>query len=151
MARWALIGLGVVSFGLFGVLFDRREQRRRKADIRAAFDGRTGLSADEFFAEHFSESPVPRDVAVADKLRSIFEFVADADLSLLRRHDRFSQEMKFIWDRDSMADVEIVSSVEREFHIKIPGPVLDEAKTFRDLGCIVWAKVNGQGGLTGTS
>ncbi|MBI2375104.1 MAG: hypothetical protein HYV07_13995 [Deltaproteobacteria bacterium] len=128
------------------MLFDRRERGRRRADIEAAFDGRKNLDPDEFFAEHFSETPVPRDVS--DRLRTIFEHVADTDLSLVRRHDRFSDELKFIWAYDSMADVEIVMSIEEEFRINLPGPVLDEAKTLRDLGCLVWARLNGQAGLT---
>lgn len=148
MEGWAIIGLGLASLGLGVVLFDRWERRRRLQDIQAAFDQRTKLDPDEWFEEHFSGTPIPRDVA--DKIRAVFEEIAESDLSRLRSRDRFGHELKFIWAYDSMADVEIVTSIESEFKITFTGPVLDETKTFRDLGCLVWARMNSQGGLSTT-
>ncbi len=104
MSAWALIGLGVISAGVLGVL-------RRLQDAEVSLRGRTKLDPDEFFVKHFWDSPATRDVAV--RLRTIFERVIEMDVSNLRGHDRFSDELVFFWASDSVVDGEIVTLSKR--------------------------------------
>jgi acyl carrier protein len=62
-------------------------------------------------------------------------------MSRLSAEDDFSKNLNFFWQYDSMADVEIVVRLEKEFDIKITDVEAERTKTVEDLVNLVWLKL----------
>jgi len=73
-------------------------------------------------------------------VRRILEEHLDADLSKLSATDDFSTNLAFFWRYDSMADVEIVLALEKEFGIEITDEEAAAARTIRAIVNLVWNK-----------
>ena len=74
-------------------------------------------------------------------LRIHSECLTRVDLSRLQSSDDFSTNLSFLWDFDSLANVEIVSSLENRFGIKISDEEAVAAHTVADLVALVSGKV----------
>jgi acyl carrier protein len=61
-------------------------------------------------------------------------------MSRLNLDDDFSQNLSFFWDYDSMANVEIICSLEEKFKIKILDKEAEETKTVNDIVNLVARK-----------
>lgn len=134
---WLIVG-GCVTGGFLWTSIGEPWQKRRK--LEKAFSGRSSLSSDDFYTTYFSTSGIDRDVVI--KIKEIFHENIGADLSKLSAEDDFSKELKFIWDYDSMASVQIVIDLEKEFNIKITDAEASEMNTLRKVVEIVHAKIN---------
>ena len=60
---------------------------------------------------------------------------------MLSANDDFKKNLSFFWEYDSMADVEIVIRIEKEFSIKISDHEVWETFTVEDLVNLVWGKL----------
>lgn len=129
---------GLVVVVALGVLLNRRGSRARATDIEEVFAGRQQLASDEWWEQEFSKTGIPNDVVVG--VRKVLEKVLDADMSRLRSTDDFSTNLAFFSRHDSMADVEIVVALEREFRIAITDEEARNSRTVSDLVNLVARK-----------
>ena len=111
----------------------------KKRAVEALFRGRPSYSYDQFYEKYFMEKGVPQ-IAVQG-VREVLEEVLDVDLSRLTNKDDFSNNLKFFWDFDSMADVEIVIELEKKFGIEIEDREAAETSTIEEIVMLVWGKM----------
>ena len=128
----------IVVVIVFGIALTLREGRAKQRQVRKAFAGREPQTDRQFFERHFQAEGVP--LAVVSGVRRILEEHLGADLSRLAASDDFSTNLNFFWRYDSMADVEIVLALEKEFGIEIADAEAAAAKTVRDIVGLVWSK-----------
>ena len=117
---------------LANIDFSGRRQHERM------FAGRSPLSSDEFYEKYFSDQGFKKDIVV--RIKNIFNAKVGFDLSRLSADDDFSTELQYIWDHDSLADVEILVALEKEFVIKITDEEAKRMHTIRDVVQIISAK-----------
>lgn len=128
----------IVVLVVLGVALALREARARQRQVREAFAGRAPQTDRQFFERHFEADGVP--FSVVNGVRRILEEQLDADLSKLSPTDDFSANLAFFWRYDSMADVEIVLALEKEFGIEITDEEAAAARTIRAIVDLVWNK-----------
>jgi len=134
--HWTLF----IILGCFAVLaLVRLEDQLRKKKIEAAFGGRESLAPVEFYERFFRAQGVPQEVVLG--VRKVLEEQLDVNLSRLAASDDFSKNIKFFFDLDSMADVEIVCALEAEFSIKITDEEAGNARTIQDIVELVSRKI----------
>lgn len=104
------------------------------------FAGRDRLSADDFYTRYFRDQGYPEDTVI--RIKKVFDSNIGFDLSRLSAEDDFSKELNFIWNYDSLSDVEAVVGLEREFGIKIDDSEAGKMKTIKDVVQVVHAKLN---------
>lgn len=124
----------MVFFDIFSGEVDKRKQLDR------VFAGREPLDDCRLWEEYFRQHGVAADTVA--KVRRILSEILDADLSRIRDTDDFSRELRFFWDLDSMADVEIVLALEKEFSIAITDAEAQAMKTLGDIVLVVHAKIS---------
>jgi acyl carrier protein len=81
---------------------------------------------------------------VAEGVRVVLEQQFSVDMSRLAEGDDFSKNLGFLWDFDSMADVEIVCALEEKFGIKISDREAQDCHTISDIVNLVSSKVGAQ-------
>lgn len=123
---------------VLGIVLHMRAARARQRRIREAFSGREPQTDQQFFEHHFQSEGIPLPVVTG--VRRVLEECLDADLSGLAATDDFSKNLSFFWRYDSMADVEIVLALEKEFGIEIADEEATAARTVRDIVELVWSK-----------
>ena len=77
---------------------------------------------------------------VAIGVRQVLEDVLDTDLTRLNAEDSFTTNLHFFFERDSLADVEIVTELEQKFGIKFTDKEAESMTTVADIVNGVWAK-----------
>ena len=122
-------------------LLDKIDISGRRQHERV-FAGRPSLSPEEFYGKYFCDRGLSKDLVVRTK--HIFDKNIGFDLSRLSSKDDFSKELKYIWDHDSMADVETIVALEKEFGIRISDEEGATMKTFDDVVRIIHAKVQNE-------
>lgn len=133
----------VLALIALGVALAMRDARTRQRRLREAFAGRAPQTDRQFFERQFAAEGIP--LSVASGVRRILEEQLDADLSKLSATDDFSTNLAFFWRYDSMADVEIVLALEKEFGIEIADAEAVAARTVRDVVELVWRKIQQAG------
>lgn len=128
----------IVVVVVLGIALTFREGRAKQRQVREAFAGRAPQTDRQFFERYFEAEGVP--LAVVSGVRRILEEHLDADLSRLAASDDFSTNLNFFWRYDSMADVEIVLALEKEFGIEITDEEAAAARTIRAIVDLVWNK-----------
>ena len=134
--------IAIVFFGLMLLakpLGDREKQKKDKL-IAEQFGDREDMSPEGFYEAYFSSQGYSRDVVLG--IREIMGKVLDADLSFLKDSDDFSKNLRFFWDFDSMANVELVQQIEQRFGIRISDQEAEATCTVRQLVDPVQAKVS---------
>jgi acyl carrier protein len=63
-------------------------------------------------------------------------------MSCLHDEDDFSKNLNFFWEFDSLADVEIISALEKKFGVNITDEEAENAHTVNDIVNLVARKVN---------
>jgi acyl carrier protein len=122
--------------GLFGIFSDEAE---KKEQLDRIFAGRQPLDDRGLWEQYFQQHGVaPKTVA---KVRRILSEILEADLSRIRDTDDFSKELAFFWGLDSLADVEIVQALEKQFGITISDAEAEAMKTLRDIVLGVHVKI----------
>jgi acyl carrier protein len=119
---FGLAGLGCGAYAI--KLTDEAEKQRALAHMA----GRPALSETEFGRRYFP----PDRAEIAAKLRKIFSRHIVVDLSQLQPNDRFIEDLRMD-ALDSMATVEFVIEVEKEFEIKIPDAPAEKMTTFQSV------------------
>jgi acyl carrier protein len=124
-----LFGLAGLVCGVYGSVYavklaDETEKQRALAHMA----GRPALSETEFGKRYFP----PERSELAAKLRKIFSQHIIVDLSQLQPNDRFVEDLRMD-ELDSMATVEFVIEVEKEFGIKIPDAAAEKMTTFQSV------------------
>ncbi len=136
-----LICFGIAVLFVLAILpFAIRDIRKRDRTIEEVFDGRQELNERDFYEKYFEQKGVP--FFVVRKVRQILERELEADLSRLSAEDDFTKNLNFFWQHDSLADVEIVLSLEEEFQIKLlPENLQEEFRTVDGIVNLVWRKL----------
>ncbi len=145
------ISLPMIWFGRKHGAFEDKYIISRKefeAKMEEAFHGRPSLSPDEYYKAYFAKLGIPKDIPI--RVRRIFEESFEADFSRLKDDDDFSKELRFFWDYDSMIDVEIVVSLEKEFKVDISDEEAAQMKTIRSIIETIWNKTKCPIGSPGT-
>jgi acyl carrier protein len=118
------VGIFVAAF----VCFSSINATKNKERIEAHFSSRPVLSDGEFGSNYFPAG----QVEIATRLRKILAKHVGIDLSRMNPTDRFIEDL-LMDDFDSMATVEFVIAIEKEFEIKIPDSVAEKLTTFQNL------------------
>jgi len=140
MTKWTTILAFVGIVVSIGILYGKRQSHQKKKKLEALFAGREPLNDADFYEAYFKVLGVTPEIS--SKVRKIFEETLNADFSKIKDTDDFSKEFAFFWAMDSMADVEIVIALEKEFGIKITDDEAQEMKTFRDVVLSINRKLN---------
>jgi acyl carrier protein len=133
------IGIIIALLVVIGIpmwIYDSRAKRKK---FEAAFAGRESLDEQTFYERYFRSRGIPEDVV--SRVRRIFEEVLNADLSQLKAEDDLTRNLSFFFQFDSMADVELVETLEEAFSIKITDAEAERTHTVEDLINLVWLKV----------
>ena len=116
-------------------LFDARKKE-------AIFNGRARLDPGQFYELYFRSLGVVPDTAI--RVRQLLEDCLDYDLSRLSSSDDFSKNLRYFFNVDSMADVEMVMALEEEFDIQISDLEASETKTVEEIVMLVHRKTCGE-------
>jgi len=119
---FGLLGLGCGAYAI--KLTDEAEKQRALAHMA----GRPDLSEIEFAKRYFP----PDRAEIAAKLREIFSRHTIVNLSQLQPNDRFIEDLRMD-ALDSMATVEFVIEIEKEFGITIPNAAAEKMLTFQSV------------------
>ena len=87
--------------------------------LQATFAEREPLTSEQFFEAHFRSRGAREEVSTG--IRRILSEQFGEDMSRLAAADDFTTNLKFLFDSDSLVDVEIVLALEDAFAIKITG------------------------------
>lgn len=117
----------------------RVDSSRKARRVASAFSGRQSLLPEQFYERYFRERGVSFDVV--NGVRAILEEELNADMSRLTDTDDFSRNVSFFWEFDSMADVEIICSLEKRFAITISDDEAESTKTVGDIVGLVSRKI----------
>jgi acyl carrier protein len=117
-------------------------KRQLEAKLDEAFHGRAPLSGEQFYDAYFAKQGIPKEIPL--NVKRIFEEHFGTDFSRLNDDDDFSKELSFIWNYDSMVDVEIVIAIENEFGIKVTDSEATEMKTIKAIVETIWKKKSQQ-------
>ncbi|MDD2709852.1 MAG: acyl carrier protein [Verrucomicrobiae bacterium] len=115
----------------------KREFERR---LEEAFQGRNALDDESFFTRYFAKRQIPKDIPV--RIRRIFQEHLKADFSRISAEDDLSKELNFPWNYDSLADVEIVQALEKEFGVCFSDTEAAEAKTLLRIAELINQKIH---------
>lgn len=136
----SIIIIGIVVLFVLAIPFAIWERKAKSEKLDDAFAGREPLDEQTFYEKYFRARGVPSDVVI--KVKRIFESELGVDLSRLSAEDDFSRNLSFLWEYDSMADVEIVIRLEEEFGIKIADAEAEKANTIEAIVNLVWSKLH---------
>jgi acyl carrier protein len=132
-----VFGFAVLAFAIYVLV--RLDDHRKNRRIEAAFAGRERLSPELFYARFFADNGIP--CHVVQGVREILEEQLGADMSRLTDKDDFSKNLRFFWEFDSMADVEIICALEDRFSIRIEDAEAERTRTVRDMIDLVCGKI----------
>jgi acyl carrier protein len=121
-------------------LLIKKEDKRREVEIDKVFEGRIKLTPDKFYEEYYNDKGIPKYI-ILDILK-LLEDELEADLSRLIPDDDFSKNLRYLFEFDSMADVEIIESIESKFSITISDTEAENIKTINDLVLFVKNRVS---------
>jgi acyl carrier protein len=105
--------------------YDRRQKQR----VRQHLAGRERLTHEQFGRQFFP----PERSQIAAKVRELLATHVFADASQVQPADRLEDDLR-MWSLDSMADVELILNLEREFGITFSK---DDTHYFRSVADVV--------------
>ena len=129
--------IALALLGLVGVLI--AAELWPKLRMRRAFQGRTPLTAEEFYAQYFRFLGVSPGVAIG--VREALSEALDSDLSRIADEDDFSKNISFFYAMDSLADVNLVTALEEQFGIEISDVEWSKVGTVKEIVLMVDQKV----------
>jgi len=127
----------IIALLIAAVYFYDKSMNKKK--LNKAFEGRESLTNKEFYNLYFKNSNTPEHIV--NGVKEILEEQLGENLEKISAEDDFSKNINFFFERDSMADVEIVICLENKFNIKIEDSEAVETHTVRDIVNLVWRKI----------
>ncbi len=97
------------------------------------------MTPEQFYLRYFQSQGFDQDLVM--RIKAVFDRNIDFDLSRLSQTDDFSKELRFLWDYDSLASVNIVIDLEKEFGAIISDAEAESMKTIQDVVEIIVQKV----------
>lgn len=122
------------------VAFTAFENKKTKGKTNGLFEGRESITNTEFYEKYFKKNNIPEHIVYG--VKNILEKELDTDLSRLQAEDDFSTNLSVFFALDSMADVEIVIAIEKQFNIKISDKEAEKTHTIRDIINLIESKIN---------
>lgn len=122
-------------FGGGSHVIGRKEFEKRLEDV---FSGRESLDSEDFYSRFFAKTDIPKYIPI--RLRKIFEEHLNADFSRIAANDDFSKELSCLWDFDSLANVEILIAIEKEFGVSFSDAEAEETTTLFRLAELIAQK-----------
>jgi|ERR1035437_2574813 acyl carrier protein len=117
-----------------------RERKNKQERLDRVFAGREPLDDTQLWERYFRQYDVaPATVA---RIRQTFSEILGVGFSRIRDTDDFSKELAFFWDFDSLADVELIEALEKQFGIAITDAEAEAMKTLRDIVLTVHGKLS---------
>jgi len=124
-----------VIFGIIAAillyLFVRHDSEKREEMISQFFEGRESLSPIDFYEKYYQEKGVSKNIVI--KILEILEEELETKLCQLKPEDDLSNNLRFLFEFDSMADVSLVENIEKTFFIKISDIEAENIKTIDSL------------------
>jgi acyl carrier protein len=133
------IVLEIIVAVAFIVAFKWFESSNKRKKIESAFSGREQLTCYLFYNRFFKKENIPFHV-----VEGVWNILSDhlgTEVLRLIDEDDFSKNLKFFWDFESMADVEIICALERKFGINISDFEAENTHTIRDIVMLVFNKL----------
>ena len=128
--------LFIVLIALALYFYDKNKHNKKSSKV---FEGRESLTNQEFYNLYFKKNNTPEYIVIG--VKEILEEQLGESLEKLSAEDDFSKNINFFFERDSMADVEIVICLENKFNIAIEDSEAVETHTVRDIVNLVWQKL----------
>lgn len=138
----AIIVLSLIAIILVCSYFSPGEHRTR-ARLQQLLDERQKLSDVDYWQAYFPSSAVTPEIV--SKIRNMFDEQFGLDLRGLGPDDDLSKEYSMIWEMDSLADVEILVGLEKEFGVQITSAEAAALKSVRMIAELVAAKLGEPG------
>jgi acyl carrier protein len=120
----------VIVFFVITLLI-KKDDKNREAEINKIFEGRNKLTPDEFYEKYYSDKGIPKYIII--DILKLLEAELETDLSRIMPDDDFSKNLRYLFEFDSMADVEIIESIENKFSLNISDTEAESIKTINDL------------------
>ena len=121
-------------------LLIKKDGKNREVEIDKIFEGRSNLSPVEFHEKYYRDKGISKYITLG--ILKLLEENLETDLSRLRPDDDFSKNLRYLLEFDSMADVEIIESIESKFSIIISDTEAENIKTINDLVLFVSNRVS---------
>ena len=121
-------------------LLIKKDVKNREVEIDKIFEGRSTLSPVEFHEKYYRDKGIPKYITL--DILKLLEENLETDLSRLRPDDDFSKNLRYLLEFDSMADVEIIESIESKFSVTISDTEAENIKTINDLVLFVSNRVS---------
>lgn len=118
------------------------QHKRRLILLDAAFTGRRPMRCKQFYDRYFKHKGIA--FYIVEGVLDILQTHFSADISRLADSDDFSKNLSFLWEFDSMTDVEIVRALELKFKIEITDLEAENVHTIAELVELVHGKLVGQ-------
>jgi hypothetical protein len=129
---------------IFLTILSKSGARERERQIEKMFGGRVLLDDGEFYERNFAVEGIPMFIVLG--VKRIFEKELNVDLSRLLPDDEIASRLKYFWEEDEWADVDILQGCEKEFGIKLTQADVKRMTTFRKFVRVVWEKVQQKSG-----
>ena len=133
-----ILFVSLVAFIALTKIVGKKTEIRRQDRLDKAFATRRSLDEPSFYRAYFQKKGIPMYVAIG--VRQVLEDVLDADLSRLNADDSLTTNLRFFFEADSLADVEIISELEGKFGIKISNAEAESMTTIASIVDCVWLK-----------
>jgi acyl carrier protein len=130
----------IIVILIAAIMWGKIDDKNRDIEIVKIFKGRESLSPREFYEKYYGDRDISEYVVV--NIIKILETTLDTELSRLTPSDDLSENLRYLFEFDSMADVDIVESVESRFAIKISDTEAENINTINDLVLFVSSKAN---------
>ena len=114
--------------------------KTQNSKLETTFKDRVPLTNEEFYDKYYKDKGIP--YYIVNGVKQTLETELDADLSRLSAKDDFSKNLSFFWDYDSLADVELVLSLEKLFSIKFDDSEAEKMHTIDEIIFAVTDKLN---------
>ena len=121
---------------VLGCLKQRVKNYQEDKQLKQAFFQREPLAHRDFYHYYFDNTNIPESVV------EILESYFNTELSRLKPSDAFYQELGFLFDSDSLADVDIICAIEEKFNINISDDDAKQIATLNDMIHVISNKLN---------